>query len=191
MTMPLGNDANRWGSASITVHWLTFLLVLANGGIGLLMGDLPRSLTKLQVFALHKSLGITVLALTALRLLWRLASKAPLALPDAPRWQVRLAALTHLALYLLLLAVPLSGWYYNSLAGSPLQWFTLFNLPALAATDLAAKHSAKDVHELLFYVLSGVVLVHAAAALGHHYLWRDRTLLRMLPSRRRSTEQSS
>lgn len=186
--MPLGNNANRWGSASITLHWLTFLLVLANAGIGLFMGDLPRSLTKLQVFALHKSLGITVLTLTALRLLWRLASKAPLALPDAPRWQTRTAALTHTALYLLLLAVPLSGWYFNSVAGAPLQWFTLFNLPALAATDLAAKDSAKAVHEVLFYVLSGVVFVHAAAALGHHYLWRDNTLRRMLPSRRRTLE---
>ncbi|CAN5184058.1 cytochrome b [soil metagenome] len=188
--MPLRNEAERWGGGSITLHWLTFLLILGNAGIGLFMGDLPRNLTKLQVFALHKSLGITVLALTALRLLWRLASKAPLALPDAPRWQMRIAALTHVALYLLLLTVPLSGWYYNSLSGAPLQWFTLFNLPALAATDLAAKGAAKDVHELLFYVLSGVVFVHAAAALGHHYVWRDNTFRRMLPSRRRAMEKS-
>lgn len=177
--MPIRNSREAWGSASIGLHWLTFLLVLAAGAIGLWMTGLPLGVTKLKVFALHKSLGTTVLALTALRLLWRAATRAPMALADAPAWQRRLATLTHAALYVLLLVVPLSGWLYNSLAGYPLQFWGLFNLPALMPTDLAAKHAAKDVHELLFYVMAGVVFVHAAAALGHHYLWRDATLRRM------------
>lgn len=182
--MPFRNSRDTWGVASIGLHWLTFLLVAAAGGIGLWMEGLPRGLAKLQVFALHKSIGTTVLVLTAVRLLWRLASRAPRALPDAPVWQHRLAALTHVALYAMLVAVPLSGWRYNSLAGYPLQFWKLFNLPALAATDLAAKAGAKELHELLFYVMAGLVAVHAAAALGHHYVWRDATLRRMWFARR-------
>lgn len=182
--MAASTDDRRWGGASIGLHWLSFLVVLAAGGIGLLMDELPRGVTKLQVYALHKSLGLTVIALTVIRLLWRLASKAPPPLAGAPRWQDAIARLTHGGLYLLLLLVPFSGWWYNSTSGFALQYFKLFNVPALVATDLAFKQQAKDIHELLFYVLCGLVAVHAAAALAHHYVWRDRTLVRMLPGRR-------
>lgn len=177
--MPFRNDDSRWGQASITLHWLTFALVTCAAVLGLTMGDLPLGLAKLKVYALHKSLGLTVLALTALRLLWRLTGRVPRALPGAPRWQAALASATHGALYFLLLAVPLTGWRYNSVSGFPLQWFGMLRLPALGATDLAAKHAAKDWHELLFYALATLVAVHAVAALGHHYLWRDDTLRRM------------
>jgi cytochrome b561 len=182
--MPGSSEDSRWTGASIGLHWLSFLVVAATGTIGLYMDGLPLGVAKLQVFALHKSLGLSVLALTVLRLLWRLASRAPPALPGAPAWQDRIARLTHAGLYALLLLVPLSGWWYNSTSGFALQYFKLFNVPALAATNLANKHQAKDVHELLFYLLCGLVALHAAAALGHHYLWRDRTLVRMLPGRR-------
>jgi cytochrome b561 len=189
--MTTSNEREAWGGASIALHWLSFLVVLSAGVIGLLMGDMPRSVAKLQVYALHKSLGLTVLALTALRLLWRLAGGAPAALPGTPAWQARMASLTHLALYLLLLAVPLSGWWFNSLAGWPLQFWKLFNLPALVPTDLAAKSAAGEVHEVLFYVLAGVVALHAAAALAHHYYWRDPTLRRMWFARRAARLASS
>lgn len=176
-------DRSRWGGASISLHWLSLLVVLSAGVIGLLMDQLPRGVTKLQVYALHKSLGLTVIALTVIRLLWRLASKPPTPLGGTPAWQEGIARLTHAGLYLLLLLVPFSGWWYNSTSGFALQYFGLFNVPALVATDLGLKHQAKDIHQLLFYVLCGLVAVHAAAALVHHYIWRDRTLVRMLPGR--------
>jgi cytochrome b561 len=173
------HDADRWTAASITLHWLTFAIIVVAASLGLWMTGLPLGLAKLQMYALHKSLGLTVLALTALRLLWRLVGRVPGALPGAPRWQHLLAGATHGALYFLLFAVPLSGWRYNSVSGFPLQWFGLLRLPALGATDLAAKHAAKEWHELLFYTLAALVAVHAVAALGHHYVWRDDTLRRM------------
>jgi len=177
--MPIRNDETHWGQASITLHWLTFALVTCAAVLGLTMGDLPLGVTKLKLYALHKSLGLTVLALTALRLGWRLTGRVPRELPGAPRWQTALASATHGALYFLLLAVPLTGWRYNSVSGFPLQWFGMLHLPALGATDLAAKHAAKDWHEALFYTLAALVVVHAVAALGHHYFWRDDTLRRM------------
>src|SRR5918993_914330 len=187
--MPMRGERTHWGHGSIALHWLTFVLVLGAAALGLTMDELPRGVLKLQAYALHKSLGVTVLGLTALRLLWRLLAGAPSALDGTPRWQSRLAGATHVALYVLLLAVPLSGWRYNALSGFPLQWFGLWRLPAIAATDLAAKHDAEALHEWLFYILAGVVFVHAIAALGHHYYWRDDTLRRMWFRRRARTPQ--
>jgi cytochrome b561 len=171
---------DRWGRFSIALHWLTFLLVLALAIIGLSMVGLPTGVLKLKVYALHKSLGLTVLALTALRLLWRLFERRP-AMLAATRWQNAVAKLTHYALYVLLLLVPFSGWWFNSTAGFPLKWFGLFKLPPLGGFDLSLKLIARDRHEFLFWLLAATVALHAAAALWHHYRVRDRTLARMLP----------
>jgi cytochrome b561 len=178
---PATEARDAWGRFSIGLHWLSFALVLLAAGIGLLMSDLATSPTKLSVYALHKSLGLSILALTALRLAWRLVERRPAALPAVPRWQGALARLTHFALYALLLLVPFSGWWFNSTAGFPLRWFGLFALPALGHFDRALKQQARDTHELLFWVLAATVALHAAAALWHHYRLRDRTLARMLP----------
>ena len=170
-----------WGRFSIALHWFTFLLVLSLAIIGLNMDDLPAGTTKAQVYALHKSLGLTVLFVTALRLLWRLFERRPGVLAGTPAWQHLLASLTHYGLYALLLLVPFSGWWYNSTAGFPLRWFGLFRLPPLGEFDRALKDQAKDTHEFLFWLLAATIALHAAAALWHHYRLRDRTLARMLP----------
>ena len=180
--MPMRNSADRWGSVSIAVHWLSFLLIVGMGTVGLIMTDLPTGPLKIQIYALHKSVGLTVFALTLLRMLWRLVAGVPTPVPGSPRWQDRIATLTHGALYALLLAIPLSGWLFNSAAGFPLKWFGLFSLPKLGGFNPPLKEFARDLHETLFYVLAVLVLVHAAAALYHHYRLRDRVLVRMLPT---------
>ena len=179
--MQLRNSAERWGAVSIGLHWLVVLLVIAIAVLGLYMTDLPLGLYKVKVYALHKSLGLTVLALGVLRLLWIVASGRPKALPGGPAWQRALARLTHWALYALLLLVPLSGWWYNTVADFGLRWFGLFQVPPLGTADAALKALAKERHEFLFYALASLVAVHAFAALWHHYALRDRTLRRMLP----------
>ncbi len=179
--MPIRNDAQRWGWVSLGIHWLTVVMVLCLCGVGLLMDELANSPTKVQVYALHKSFGLTVLGLTVLRLLWRLVAGAPEPVPGTPRWQVWAANLTHGALYVVLLAMPLSGWLFNSASGFPLKWFGQFSLPKLSGYDPDVKAFAHDLHETLFLVLAAIVTLHALAALKHHYLDRDRTLVRMLP----------
>ncbi|HET7332954.1 cytochrome b, partial [Dyella sp.] len=137
------------------------------------------------------SIGLTVLALFALRLAWRLYDGAP---PDEamPRWQRFGAHVTHVVLYGFILALPLSGWLFNSLHGYPLQWFKLFNLPALAAKNDDLSELAGEVHEWLFYLLLVVVTGHAGAALKHHYFDQDNVLRRMLPfARLRAGKASS
>ena len=179
--MSLRNPRDRWGGVSQSLHWLVVVLILATGLIGLLMGDMRASPTKVQVYALHKSLGLTILALAVLRLGWRLAAGAPATLTGTPRWQARLASVTHWLLYALLLAIPFSGWAFNSAAGYPLQWFGLFNLPALVGRDADLRVTVRDLHEALFWSLVAVTVLHAAAALYHHAVLRDATLARMLP----------
>jgi cytochrome b561 len=179
--MSIKNNSQSWGSVSIGLHWLTFVLILSLGIIGTLMTDLPNGPLKIQIYTLHKSFGLTVLALSMLRLLWRLLSKTPGVIPNTPSWQAMIAKLTHAAMYVLLFAIPLSGWLYNSAAGFPLKYFGLFKLPKLSGYNPELKHLAGDTHETLFYVLAALLLLHAGAALKHHYLDKDATLTRMLP----------
>jgi len=135
---------------------------------------------KINWLALHKSIGLTVLALFLLRLLWRLIDRRP---PDepGPRWQQLAAHGVHGLLYLLIAAIPLSGWWFNSVAGKPLQWFKLFNLPPLAAKNEDLADTVFAVHEYRFWFLVAVLVVHVGAALKHHVFDKDNVLRRMMP----------
>ena len=181
--MSLKNPRERWGAVSLSFHWLIVLLLLAQGTVGLLMGDMARGPDKIAVYAFHKSVGLTILALALARLLWRLYAGRPAPVAGMPPWQERMASLMHGALYVLLFAVPLSGWVMNSAAGFPLQWFGLFNLPSIAAHDRDLHELAESLHEWLFWLLVALAAAHAAAAVYHHLFQHDATLARMLPRR--------
>lgn len=178
--MPLRSDDRQWGAVTKFIHWLMALGILGTGLLGLLMTDMKPSMSKISIYALHKSIGLTLLALFLLRLLWRLFDGRPRELP-APRWQQSVAHAVHGVLYLLIATMPLSGWWYNSLHGYPLQWFKQFNLPALAAKNPALEHLAHATHEYLFWFLLLVLVAHVGGALKHHLLDRDNVLRRMLP----------
>jgi cytochrome b561 len=176
----LTNTKHSWGSISIGLHWLTVILVLGLAIVGLIMTELPTSPLKMQIYALHKSFGLTVLALTAFRLVWRLLAGSPDEIPST-RIQSWVAKLVHGLMYILLFTIPLSGWLYNSASGFPLRWFGLVSLPKLfTGYDPAIKQLAHDTHETLFYVLASLILIHAIAGLWHHYVLRDTILKRML-----------
>jgi cytochrome b561 len=179
--MPLKNTPTEWGSLSKWLHWLVVVLILVMAWIGLRMGDMPNGPDKIATYAMHKSIGLTILALVVLRLLWRAYAGAPAPVAGTPRLQELVASLAHWALYALLLAMPLSGWLLNSAAGFPLQWFGLFNLPALAARDPSLRTLAGDLHQWLFWTLVALATAHAVAAIYHHMFLRDATLARMLP----------
>ncbi|QDA57918.1 cytochrome b [Thermomonas aquatica] len=189
--MPFKNTRAEWGSVSKLLHWLVVVLILVMAWIGLRMGDMPNGPDKIATYAMHKSIGISILALVLLRLSWRLYAGAPAAVPGTPAWQERLASLTHWALYALLLAIPLSGWVLNSASGFPLQWFGLFNLPAIVGRDHGLHELAEEVHEWLFWAMVALAVAHAAAAFYHHLFQRDATLARMVPRGWLRTDASS
>lgn len=178
--MAMKNSDTRWGSIIQWLHWLMALGILGNGILGLLMVDMSRGMDKLNTYAIHKSIGLTLLALLILRACWRLYDRAPRDEP-MPRWQRLAAHATHGVLYLFMLALPLSGWIYNSANGNPLQWFKQFNLPALMGKNEDLAEIAKETHEILFWILVVVLVAHVGGALVHHWFERDNTLLRMLP----------
>ncbi|KAF1684484.1 cytochrome b [Pseudoxanthomonas broegbernensis] len=182
--MNLKNTADRWGGVSQFLHWTIAVLILTIGAVGLVMGELPRTPKYFWVYTAHKSLGLTVLALVLARIGWRLYAGAPKPVPGTPRWQAWMASATHGAIYLLILAMPLSGWLYDSASGlRPFRWFGLAEVPKLAAPDEALASTAHSTHEWLFWLLIALVLAHAGAALHHHFVQRDATLARMLPRR--------
>ena len=181
-------NTDRWGGVSMTLHWLIAVLILAIGIVGLTMGELPRTPKYFWVYTAHKSLGITVLALMLLRLGWRLYAGAPAPVPGTPAWQARAASLTHWLLYALALAMPLSGWLYDSASGlRPFKFFGLFAMPKLVAPNESLRALSHEVHELGFWLLIALVLLHAGAAFYHHAFLRDATLTRMIPGRRKPT----
>jgi cytochrome b561 len=185
--MSLKNTDDRWGPVSQSLHWLIVLLILVLAAVGLSLDSLPKTPRYFWVFTLHKSVGISVLALVLARIGWRLYAGAPAPVAGTPAWQARVAAATHFLLYALLLAVPLSGWLYDSASGlRPFRWFGWALVPKLAAPDEALAAVAKEAHEWLFWTLATIVVVHTAAALYHHAFRNDPTLARMRPGTRRS-----
>ncbi|MCE5231967.1 MAG: cytochrome b [Mizugakiibacter sp.] len=190
--MPLRSSDARWGALAQFFHWTVALLIVAQGAIGLSMVEMATTPAKVKVYALHKSIGLTVLALALLRLAWRAADRRPADPPAMPRWQVRASRLTHAALYALILAIPLSGWLFNSAANFPLSWFGLLHVPSLTAgADPALKALARGTHEALFWILAAVLALHVGAALKHHLADRDDVLARMLPWRTRRASASA
>jgi len=184
--MSLKNTDHSWGRVSQWLHWLTVLLILALAVIGLVMGDLPRTPKYFWVYTAHKSLGISVLVLLPVRLFWRLWAGAPGPVTGTPGWQHAMANVTHWLLYVMLLAVPLSGWLYDSASSlRPFRLFGLVEMPKLSAPDEALGELAHSAHIGLFWVMILLVAGHAGAALWHHIIQRDETLTRMLPGRKR------
>jgi cytochrome b561 len=180
--MNLKNSTLRYGSFSIGIHWLMLLLFVAVYGTIELRelfekGSDPREALKTW----HFMLGMLVFMLVWLRLAARLSG--PTITPELPKLQQLSATLLHLALYLLMIGMPLTGWLMLSAAGKPIPFFGL-ELPALIGENKALAKQIKEVHEFVGTAGYYLIGLHAAAALYHHYLKHDNTLTRMLPGRK-------
>jgi cytochrome b561 len=173
----------RYSSAAIALHWVTAMLILANLLLALSMVPLPISPRKLQWYLLHKSIGVTIFLLTSLRIAWRAVHSYPEPVPMPP-WQRRAATATHGLLYALLMIIPLTGWLYSSATGVQVVYAGALALPDLVPKDKALAEALRLVHVSLNSLLVAMVCVHVAAALKHHFVDRDASLVRILPFNR-------
>ena len=172
--------ATRYSAPATLAHWLIAALILAAFPLGLYMADLPLSPEKLRLYSYHKWIGMTVLLLFLPRLMWRFVSPPPALLPG-PVWQLKLAGVAHWLLYLLMAAVPLTGWLMSSAKGFQVVYLGVIPIPDLLVKDKALGELLASVHTGLAWALAVLVGLHAAAALKHHLIDRDDTLRRILP----------
>ncbi len=177
----MAEPRNRYSTVSLILHWLIAALVVTQ--IVLIQaheatdGPISREFVNL-----HKSVGLTILVLTLVRLGWRIANPAIPLPAETPRWQKLVARGTHVLFYVFLLAMPLVGWAASSAAGRDIVWFGLFEWPLLpvgGGREFAGQ--LMDLHELAAKLLIALVVLHVLGALKHHFIDRDNVLHRMIP----------
>ncbi|MGO8920687.1 MAG: cytochrome b [Stellaceae bacterium] len=172
----------HYNAVARACHWLTVSLLLAIIPLGLVMGDLPRGTLQNTLFVTHESLGLTVFALTTLRLLWRLARPAPPPSSALTALERRASRGVHALLYLLLFLMPVTGYLLVNFRGIELRYLGLFDVPALVAKAKPRAELALFVHASLQWAIYALAALHIGAALHHYFLRRDDVLHRMLPA---------
>jgi cytochrome b561 len=179
--MPNRSTPTRYGAVAQTFHWLIAALIVIQFVLAYTADDLPLGAHKLALLARHKSFGMTVLMLAVLRLLWRLKHPPP-ELPSGMTPLERILARgTHVAFYVLLFAMPLTGWLMSSAKNYSVSWFGLFTWPNLIGKNEAQFDFLRSTHHLLSDALFALAVLHILAALKHHFWNKDDVLLRMLP----------
>lgn len=172
------SETARYSALARALHWLLAVLIIAAIVIGLAHDPLGEIVS--GVMGVHKSIGLTVLALSVLRLILRLTNRPPALPATMSAFQQRLTHGAHWFFYALMILVPLTGWIMSSAGTRPLNWFGLFDVPKFAVTrgDLIADISGEG-HEVLGIAFGVLALGHIGAALWHQFLLRDNLMARM------------
>jgi cytochrome b561 len=175
------NTTGQFGLMAVGLHWLVALCVFTLFGLGLWMTGLDYYHAGYkQAPLLHKSIGILLFFVVIFRLFWRWITPPPVALSNHKPWEIQLARLVHLLLYVLLLAIMISGYLISTADGRAIDVFDWFSIPASITSIPHQEDLAGWIHLVLASLLVGLALLHAAAALKHHFIDRDRTLVRIL-----------
>lgn len=191
--MTARNTDLRYGSVAMTFHWVIAISVLANLVVGFGMHEIPRDHPNVMIaYNIHKSIGLTVLTLSILRLAWRLMNPQP-PLPASLNPLLKVAAhVSHFLLYVLMIGTPLTGWIMSSSGKRifPVDFFALglFDLPPIAfLANMSLEDRAPfrafghDGHMILIWCFIALIPIHVGAALYHHFVRKDQVLKRMLP----------
>ena len=184
--MRSANPINRYGIVPQFLHWMTVILVIMAWALGTFDDELPKGAARATGLFVHISAGLLILVALITRLAWRVADPPPLAQPNEfGRWLGALAdpaaRLAHYTLYVLLIAVPLTGIVAQFAHGDALPLLGISEIPSPWTRDRVFAHTVKEIHEIAANALVIVATFHAAAALIHHFVFHDDTLIRMLP----------
>ena len=175
--------STHYTATAKALHWGIAVLIFGMLGLGFYMTGLDLSPTKLQLFSWHKWAGVTVFMLVVVRLAWRVTHRPPALPAHMPALERFAAHAGHHLLYVLMFAIPLSGWLMSSAKGFQTVWFGVLPIPDLLAKDKALGDLLQTVHVVLNFVLIAVLLGHVGAALKHHFIDKDDVMTRMLPRR--------
>ena len=183
----------RYSGVAMVLHWLIALAIIGMLALGFIMTDAePGSTQQFKLYQLHKSIGITILALSLFRLVWRLTHRPPPLPADMPLWQRVAARASHAGFYALMLGMPLTGWMVVSASpwNIPTVLFGFIPLPHLPVLSTLpnkapVEKTLEQVHSAGAWILIGLLVLHVGAALYHHFFRRDDVLWGMLPHRRR------
>ncbi len=195
----MARSLTRYSILAIVLHWLIALLILGNIVLAWTFQNIAPGLVEFKLIQLHKSIGITVLLLSVLRLAWRLFNSPPPEHP-MPRWQIVTSRIVHWGFYAIMIGMPVSGWIMVS--ASPLNIPTLLygmvpwphapGVHALATADRKSLEKAMSItHQVFAYFAYGLIGLHVAAALKHQFYDRDNLLLRMAPLGDRPTSKEA
>lgn len=184
----LSTSANRFGAVTQALHWLTVPMLAIAWALGTFDDILPQGQAKAAGLLVHISIGLAILAMLIVRIPFRMASAPPAEPTKFGKWMTvwadPAARITHYILYFLLAAVPVSGIILQFAHGASLPLFGFAEIPSPWAYNRSFAHNAKEFHELTAHALLIIAIFHAIAALIHHFVFRDSTLLRMLPGSR-------
>ncbi|MBC5785030.1 cytochrome b [Ramlibacter sp. USB13] len=178
------DTSTRYGPFAIALHWAMAVLLVALLALGWTMVSLPDvgyDTRKITLILVHKAMGMVALALVALRLSWRLRRPLPPLAGGLPQWQQVAARLVHLLFYALMFALPLTGWVMSSAGGYPIPFFGWFDVPDITGPNEWLFHRSIEVHRWLAWSLAALLVLHAGAAVHHHFVVGDDTLRKMLP----------
>jgi len=180
------NTSRRYGAVAMALHWFMAVLLIALIALGLYMVSLPDAgfdRKKITLILVHKEYGILALSLVAVRLAWRVGNALPALVEHIPDWQKVIARFVHLSFYGLMFALPITGWLMSSAAGIPVYFFG-WSLPDFISPNDYLFHAFIGIHKWLSFALIACILLHAGAALRHHFMFKDETLKKMLPDMR-------
>jgi len=186
-TLALTQSRSHHDALTQALHWISLLAVVSAIATGWIMEDLPKGPAKLQVVNLHASFGVLIMTLTLVRLLWRNAAPAVAPL-ERPWWLYVAAKAMQVALYALLVAIPLSGLLMMAAKGRGFDVFGLFTIAPLMQLDRGLAHSLEEIHEVMANLMIGLVGLHTLAALLHQFVLKDGVLLRMSPFGRKAND---
>jgi cytochrome b561 len=179
--MPISHSPSRYSAVAQGFHWIIAGLIVTQFTLAWMAEDLPLGMHKLALLARHKSFGMTVLMLAVLRLLWRLINRPPELPAGMSKVEAFLAKSTHILFYILLFAMPLTGWLMSSAKNYSVSWFGRFTWPDLIGKNERAFELLKTTHQTLSWLLFALAILHILAALKHHFWNKDDVLRRMLP----------
>lgn len=175
------NTPENFGTVAKAFHWVMALMIIGLLAIGFMMTQMAPSPTKFKLYALHKSVGLTVLCLAILRLIWRFTHVVP-RVPDSLSPVHRfLMKLSPLVLYGLMILMPISGFIMSDAGGHPITFFGLYTLPSFFTKNPDLSKAAQLVHHYTAWAFIGILVAHTGAAFYHHFIFKNTILQRMLP----------